>query len=146
MGRELRRVPMDFDYPLGNVWYGHLIDCAPTCINSGDDDHCIQCIKMAEIKGIPIKDGCPDFDEYLAEPIAMLKQLLAPPKGEGYQLWETTTEGSPMSPVFTTLDELCEWCEINATTFAHFKATKEQWKSMLEDDCVCHKEGNVVFL
>ncbi len=40
-----------------------------------------------------------------------------PPKGEGYQLWENTTEGSPSSPVFETLDELCEWAAENATTF-----------------------------
>ncbi|HFD2052150.1 TPA: hypothetical protein ACF2DE_002881 [Clostridium perfringens] len=23
MGRELKRVPLDFDYPLGKVWYGY---------------------------------------------------------------------------------------------------------------------------
>lgn len=31
-----------------------------------------------------------------------------PPEGEGYQLWETTSEGSPISPVFETLEALCE--------------------------------------
>jgi hypothetical protein len=69
-----------------------------------------------------------------------------PPAGEGYQLWETTSEGSPQSPVFATLDELCAWCETNATTFADFKTTKEKWKEMLETDRVAHIEGNVVFL
>ena len=63
-----------------------------------------------------------------------------PPIGEGYQLWETTSEGSPVSPVFTTLDELCEWCEDNATTFGNCKTTKEKWKQMLEDNFVVHKE------
>lgn len=29
-----------------------------------------------------------------------------PPEGPGYQLWETTSEGSPLSPVFATSDEL----------------------------------------
>jgi hypothetical protein len=32
-----------------------------------------------------------------------------PPQGEGWQLWETTTEGSPVSPVFATADELADW-------------------------------------
>lgn len=32
-----------------------------------------------------------------------------PPKGEGWQLWETTTEGSPMSPVFATAEDLAGW-------------------------------------
>lgn len=32
-----------------------------------------------------------------------------PPEGEGWQLWETVTEGSPISPVFATADELAAW-------------------------------------
>lgn len=32
-----------------------------------------------------------------------------PPFGEGYQLWETFSEGSPISPVFKTPEELADW-------------------------------------
>lgn len=32
-----------------------------------------------------------------------------PPMGEGWQLWETVTEGSPVSPAFATADELAAW-------------------------------------
>jgi hypothetical protein len=32
-----------------------------------------------------------------------------PPKGEGWQLWETISEGSPISPVFSTADQLAVW-------------------------------------
>jgi hypothetical protein len=32
-----------------------------------------------------------------------------PPQGDGWQLWETVSEGSPVSPVFTTADELAAW-------------------------------------
>jgi hypothetical protein len=69
-----------------------------------------------------------------------------PPKGEGYQLWENVSEGSAVSPVFASLDELCVWCEGNATTFAHFKATAAEWKKMLEADFVHAKEGSNIFL
>ena len=69
-----------------------------------------------------------------------------PPKGKGFQLWETTSEGSPITPVFASLDELCVWAAINSTTFADCKATAEEWKKMLDHDFVCHKEGNAVFL
>ncbi len=68
-----------------------------------------------------------------------------PPTGDGYQLWENVSEGSPVSPVFASLDALCAWCEENASTFAHHRATKEKWRSMLEDDFV-HAEderGNI---
>jgi hypothetical protein len=32
-----------------------------------------------------------------------------PPTGEGWQLWETVSEGSPISPVFPTADLLAQW-------------------------------------
>jgi hypothetical protein len=32
-----------------------------------------------------------------------------PPTGEGWQLWETVSEGSPQSPVFATADGLATW-------------------------------------
>ena len=127
MGRELRRVPMDFDWPIGDIWTGYLM---MPC-----QDSCESCKRFAKIKGLELENhGCPVFD------------FLDPPKGDGYQLWETTSEGSPCSPAFATLDELCEWCESNATTFADFKASKEKWRSMLEDNSVYHREGNVTFI
>jgi hypothetical protein len=69
-----------------------------------------------------------------------------PPTGDGYQLWEDCSEGSPVSPVFTSLDELCTWAEGNATTFASFTATKEEWREMLDGGIVHHREGNNIFL
>lgn len=32
-----------------------------------------------------------------------------PPEGPGYQIWETVTEGSPISPVFATPEELAHY-------------------------------------
>lgn len=69
-----------------------------------------------------------------------------PPTGEGFQLWETTSEGSPISPVFATLDALCEWAATNATTFGSCRASAADWKRMLNDGLVCHQQGNAVFL
>lgn len=69
-----------------------------------------------------------------------------PPTGDGFQLWETTSEGSPTSPVFASIEALCEWAESNATTFGSFKASKEKWREMLDEDFVCHAEGGNVFI
>jgi hypothetical protein len=82
---------------------------------------------------------------------AQLKQAeswepIEPPQGEGYQLWEDCTEGSPISPVFSTLDDLCAYAEVHCTTFGSSKATKAQWKHMLEGNCVYHKTGNLIFM
>lgn len=36
-------------------------------------------------------------------------QRVEPPTGDGYQVWETVSEGSPVSPVFATADECVRW-------------------------------------
>lgn len=145
MGRELRRVSMNFRYPLDQIWYGHLIDSVRTCMTEdGSHDYCNQCKDAAAILGVKLLDfGCPDWDGYLAEPMQKIKDMLAPPKGDGYQLWETTSEGSPISPVFATLDELCSWCEDNATVIGSIKVKKERWKELLteNDGFVIYDDG-----
>jgi hypothetical protein len=69
-----------------------------------------------------------------------------PPRGDGYQLWEDVSEGSPVSPVFATLDELCAWCETGATTAGDFRATKEEWRKMLDGGVVHAVVGNSIFM
>jgi len=59
-----------------------------------------------------------------------------PPMGDGYQLWETTSEGSPISPVFSTPEALAEWCETNATLFAGQGASYDEWLRIIQDDSV----------
>jgi hypothetical protein len=39
-----------------------------------------------------------------------------PPAGDGWQLWETVTEGSPISPAFATPEELATWMSRNRCT------------------------------
>jgi hypothetical protein len=67
-------------------------------------------------------------------------ESMDPPTGEGFQLWETTSEGSAISPVFSTLEALCEWLEPNASTFGSQKTTASAWLKMLDADFVYHKE------
>lgn len=63
-----------------------------------------------------------------------------PPKGDGFQLWTTTNEGAPISPVFSTLETLCAWCETHATTFGSHRASAEQWQEMFTEGLVRHEE------
>lgn len=39
-----------------------------------------------------------------------------PPEGEGFQLWETVSEGSPISPVFDSAEGLARWMTENKCT------------------------------
>lgn len=42
--------------------------------------------------------------------------------------------------------QVLTYCADNASTFASFKATKEEWKKMLDDGFVYHQEGNVIMM
>ena len=144
MGRVLKRVPLDFDYPMYEIWYGYFINSPQLCMEEytqtgAPPKYCDQCKRFAKIKGIEIAEyGCPNYDEYLKDEIESIRKKLEVPTGVGYQLWETTSEGSPISPPFAFLEDLAEWCETNATMFGSSMLSKEQWliafERMKEDD------------
>lgn len=55
-----------------------------------------------------------------------------PPTGDGWQMWETTTEGSPQTPVFATAAELAGYCAVHCTWFADQKWSAAQWLASFE--------------
>lgn len=54
-----------------------------------------------------------------------------PPVGEGYQMWETVSEGSPISPVFATAQGLARWLAENREGVDK-DTTFEQWMTFME--------------
>jgi hypothetical protein len=77
--------------------------------------------KIATAAGLPEKWGmCPlcggSAQDPSSEKDSDAWEKTEPPVGEGWQLWETTTEGSPKSPVFRTAEKLAAWCAICAST------------------------------
>jgi hypothetical protein len=55
------------------------------------------------------------------------------PTGPGYQLWETTSEGSPISPVFESPEELAQWLVDNKTpSFASKTEDYETWLKFIQ--------------
>lgn len=222
MGRELRRVPLDFDWPIDEIWSGYLRPEElnfPTCLDcdgsgyspaaraiantfyphqiGGRDAAALAWhdkIGQAEVDNLvergrlrvwrdgkwvteprtaeeintlnhrPGLDGHDGINRYIL--ISFRCKLLGiieqgptcsghgdiatteereasenwegtdPPEGDGYQLWNTTTEGQPMTPVFATLDELCDHAAQHCTVFASDRASAEGWKHMLTDGLV----------
>jgi hypothetical protein len=101
MGREIKRVPLDFDWPIGCGWPGYMINlCSDDiaivyCMRHKDEargDECDHCAHFARLAGL---SDCPSFK-------------IDPPIGDGWQLWETVSEGSPITPVFATAEELID--------------------------------------
>lgn len=114
MGRELKRVPLDFNWPLNMVWKGYISPYrSQECTVCGGSGYSPEAQRL----GVPERctacngDGAIWFSE-------RIKQLADawydderydPPAGEGWQVWETVTEGSPISPVFADADGVYRW-------------------------------------
>lgn len=57
-----------------------------------------------------------------------------PPAGDGWQVWETVSEGSPVSPVFSTQEALIEWLTSeNYRTGIHIPLTIEEAERFVEN-------------
>jgi hypothetical protein len=195
MSREVRRVPLDFDWPTEKVWEGYVrpaslseTDCpdcggtgySPTALwlsatfygyahREGDTARWCDKISQAEVDILQAagrlrvwRDGAWHNDKRTAEDVnemqrnhrgleghdAINRGILIdyrcaalgfsdrcsiceghgsteaypgqraeseaweptqPPEGEGWQMWETVSEGSPLSPVFATSEGLVDW-------------------------------------
>lgn len=57
------------------------------------------------------------------------------------QLYSTTTEGVPISPLFRAdeMEQLCEYAAEHCYMFADLRGTKEQWMSLFKDGSVLTK-------
>lgn len=98
------------------------------------------CVK-ARAKRFGITDikceKCGGSGEFWADPEDAIRaeawQRSDPPKGDGWQMWETTSEGSPISPVFATPEELARWlADTKASTFGRMTADYETWLKMIK--------------
>lgn len=126
MGREVRRVPLDFDWPIRQIWPGFMAGV-------GDDDYAYCLGKKPEEASYEETVAISrHFGRLIGKDEDWPDCCIPPPSGEGWQLWETVTEGSPVSPVFGTAEELAEWLSTPGNDTSITKGTtKEQWLQFL---------------
>ena len=125
MGREVKRVPLDFDWPINKIWPGYMFNL---CSNvetyfENEPDHCELCRQYAKIMNYEIASyGCPELP------------FRDPPHGEGWQLWETVSEGTAMSPVFKTPEELAHWLtDTGASASGYMTAEYDTWLKFITE-------------
>lgn len=112
-----------------NEWaltgFGHdSLNCAivieAKCEREGHSDTCSTC------------DGQGGVEQYPGQRLdAEAWEPTEPPEGDGYQLWQTVSEGGPCSPVFATATELAEWLATNDTGILAGKSVAE-WLDILD--------------
>ncbi len=207
MGREVKRVPMDFDWPIRQVWAGYLNPHYQRCSSCNGSGVTMGRQRLSDIIGLLMLSGddaaqgrchpyfrgdylcytagetpTPDLAELTVGLAGRPQRLLGhdacdrwkaidaiiaaagldsktwglcpacagegenpetkeasdswdrsePPDGDGWQMWETTSEGSPISPVFATPEGLAEWLDATgASAVGSRTATSAQWLAMI---------------
>ena len=141
MGRELRIAHKRINIELGSTWWGYLLNPIPCqdCdgLEAGSDlkyeEYCITCEGEGRVwpkvtpKAWPV-DKAPSF--YYKDGEINERYV----DGEyGYQLWQTVSEGGPVSPVFDTREELARWLSEDGNDRGITTGTTfEQWMRFLD--------------
>jgi hypothetical protein len=108
MGREVRRVPEDWKHPVDES--GVYIPLCDRKILEYQD------LNDPEEDKIQESELMPDFGESATH----------------WQMYEDTTEGTPISPVFDNPEDLATWLyENKASAFGSSTASREHWLQMI---------------
>ena len=112
MSRNVKRVPLDFDWPMKQTWPGYLLQFC----DGISDSNIAHFARLLQCK----YEDASDLTYY------------DPPTGDGWQMWEDCSEGSPISPVFDSPQMLAKWLvDNNASAFGSLTATYEQWMATI---------------
>ena len=138
MGREVRRVPADWEHPKE-----YNIHRREDCYKPLYDDDFEVCAKYWDAAREKWDAGeRPDYAPHDEYPIGyQFDQWEGPRPYSGdympqwseaerthYMMYETTSEGTPISPAFATPEELARWlADTNASAFAGRGAPYESW-------------------
>lgn len=138
MGREVRRVPADWEHPRNpDGYYMPLFDetyesvaeeWVKGCVSWNAGDHPDQ-KKYEETKDYQFYwdwAGTPPDKKYYRPDWPEIDRT-------HIQMYENTSEGTPISPVMDDPKKLARWLADNeASAFVNTTATYEQWLSMIE--------------
>lgn len=136
MGREVRKVPKNWEHPKDrNGQYQPLYD---RDFETVAEEWMKNCLLWAEGKH-------PDQTKYDNTPKYFWQWAGNPPDEKYYrpkwtdeerthiQMYENTSEGTPISPVMETPEELAKWlADNNASAFGGMTATYEQWLATIK--------------
>lgn len=112
MGRELRMVPANWEHPKDEQG-----DYVPLDTEFPyNQEEIEEGLRDGWLTDEPPNYGCDIMPQWPAN------------ERTHFQMYENTTEGTPISPVCATIEELARWLADNrASAFADQTATYEQW-------------------
>lgn len=142
MGREVRRVPAGWVHPKYTEETARTSRHVGTCIPLHEGRDLASSQKEWDKSEALWREGLrPDrsqkqtndpyqFSEYYGSRPTYDEHMPNWPEDQRthYMMYENTTEGTPISPVFATPEELARWlADNNASAFGHMTATYDQW-------------------
>lgn len=139
MSREVRMVPPDWKHPKGKTLS---TDFSKGLAEWEDGFSHWQKGEVEDYSKYPEKSwklksedtDSETFEEWYGEkPVAGdYMPEWQPEVATHFMMYETCSEGSPISPAFATPEELARWLEDNgASSFGSMTATYEQWLAMI---------------
>lgn len=133
MGKQVKRVPVNFDWPKNKQWWGYELP-EVMCQSCGGIGSIVQLLTPAlllkgEIRQVENRERCPTCDGR-----GRIRPIIEIPTGTGYQLWDTAFGWRPLSPVFRSPEKLASWlAEENVHAFGIFTLSYEQWLDFLQE-------------
>ena len=137
MGREVRMVPPNWDHPIGDIGYGR----------KGPQPMYDRTFAKAEAEWLEDFDRIRSGDmtdserEYYPHGVCQWANDEAPPDPKYYrpwsdeeatwfQVWETVSEGTPVSPPFATKDELISYLADNGDFWDQKRCKEPDWEKL----------------
>lgn len=143
MGREVRRVPADWQHPKNDDGsYIPLLPRPPSWWDEGKRQW--EAGLVTDYRGgwEPKPSWCSKIETWVdyagerPDPGHGMPEWL-PEQRTHWQMYENTTEGTPISPVFETPEALARWLADNgASAFADMTATYDQWLAAIRQGSV----------
>jgi len=131
MSREVKRVPSGFSWPINKVWFGYVLDSIPCQLCGGIKGERPQGPTIVRWGDEPNQTWKTKYCE-LCEGEGSVQAQIEVPRGDAYQMWETTSEGSPISPTFDTPEELARCLyDAGASACGGTGASYKQWLNMI---------------
>lgn len=141
MGREVRKVPENWQHPKREDGsYIALFDGSYDDAVNDWDERCSAWNRGDFPEYADEEDRCMSYAEWAGERPRPEKYMPAFLDSEctHYMMYETTTEGTPISPAFATAEELAKWlADTGASAFGYQTANYEQWLRVAKGGYAC---------
>lgn len=118
MGREVRKVPADWQHPKDETT-GRFVPLNAPGYAAAAAEFTAMVAEKGLQKAVDYM-SCPDQNDYMPDW----------PESERthFMMYEDTSEGTPISPAFATPEELARWlADTGASSFGSSTATYDQW-------------------